>query len=219
VWLLGLSLWLLGHSVHAQLGAALAPEARWRSDDPDLVRPGLHATPAAALAEGATVLHVEQVDVDDTYESLVMQVAPRADPSPMNFHSGTVLLVHMPRGWHGEVLVREDLQWRQRESVIAGWSVVRDRGRRELILRFVHSSGAENYSGHGHHLFRQDQRQRVRRVAGMVRLDACVAEHDDETGDVPWYIPDSQGNARRPVPRWCRARAQTDWRPPPHPDM
>lgn len=216
-WALALTLWSLGRTAQAQDGAWFVA-SRVRADDPDLVRAGLHPVPSAALAEGAQVLHTATVEVDDAHEALVMQVSPREDPSPMNVHSGTVLLLREPCGWRATVLMREEPEPRSDSSVGDGWRVVLERGHRVLVLRHVLTTPCENASGHGHHTYRQDRALRVYLAAGEVRWFECMSQYDDEDGTIPWHVPDPHGgNARRPAPRWCRAPALTEWRPPPPP--
>lgn len=180
------------------------------------MRAGYHLAPTAALAEGASVLQASAVEVDETHEALVMEVSPREDPSPMNFNSGTVLLIHGPRGWRATVLMREEPEPMDDASVGDGWRVVLDRGHRVLVLRHLLTARCENESGHGHHGFRQSRALRVRLVDGEPRWSECMSQDDDEEGAIPWHVPAPRyDNARGPAPRWCRAPAITEWRPPP----
>lgn len=219
-WALVLTAWLLGRTARAQDVDDLRPAedpfalvARHRDDDPDLVRPGVHPTPAAALAPGVRVLHVAAVDLDVRHEGLVMAVAPQEDPSPENDRPGTVLAVRDARGWRATVLFRELPPDPIGVTAIVddGWDVVILRGRRALVLRHTTSDLFENASGLGHH-FHRVHRATLLRWADGVRFALCEREDDDEQGVGPWHAPGIEGRSRRPAPAWCRARATTSWR-------
>lgn len=223
-WALVLTAWLLGRTARAQEVDDLRPAEnpfalvmRHRHDDPDLVRAGIHPTPAAALAPGAQVLQFAAVDLDARHEGLVMAVAPQEDPSPENDRPGTVLAVRDARGWRATVLFRESPQDPAGVSSISdvGWDVVTLHGRRALVLRHTTNDLCENSSGGGHH-FIHVQRATLLRWTDGVRFTLCAREEDEEIGAGAWHTPDPEGgSARRPAPAWCRARATASWRADP----
>lgn len=76
-------------------------------EDPDLVRAGVFATLAEALAEGATMVSHGEADVDgDGRVDRMLVVTPRRDPYPFNQASGLVLARSLAGGWRVTVVAR-----------------------------------------------------------------------------------------------------------------
>lgn len=191
-WPLALALWMAGHAAWAQLlvmADALVERGRWRPDDPDIVRAGDHATLTDALAPGARVLRQEPVDVDDPVTALALEIAPREDPAPQNENRAVVLAVHDAQGWQATVVARAPPPppWSEEDAAEPPvWRVLREGGRRRLVLLFRDMSHCENGSGHGHHGLRQDAAVRLTVRGAEVRADGhCTQGYDDEDGAIP----------------------------------
>lgn len=196
-----LAVWLLTHAASAQslagtvpLGVALRwadvsmPSPRWRFDDPDLLRPGVPVAISEALAEGATVTVAASVDLDrDGRDEVLLQVAPRADPSPENTHPGLVLLHRTAGAWRARVLAR-GAPWYDPGDIYVtapatpfGWSVVQDGARRRLVIGYVTPITGENLSGHGHNAWNHYAALRIELIAGEPRVDGFCARNDYPT--------------------------------------
>ena len=124
---------------------------------------------------------------------MLLQVAPRADPSPENTHPGLVLLHPVGGQWFTQVLARGAPWYGDgdfRDTAPAqpfAWSVVRDGARRRLVIGYVTSVTDENPSGHGHGSWPLYAALRIALVAGEPRVDGlCDRDEYPDPGNHVW---------------------------------
>lgn len=147
-------------SLHQVLGARFRHEggARWRDDDPDLIRGGSFARWDEALSEGAYADRTWSYDLDgDGVEERVARVWPRRDPAPQNERPGFVLFRREPAGWRARVLYRPSHTTPNDydQTVTPSATLTRRRvgGQSRLFFTVEIMVVEENPSGHGHGSF------------------------------------------------------------------
>ncbi len=192
-------------------------DARWRDDDPDLVRAGVAAQWRDAVAEGATIDQVQVIDLDgDGVDEAVARVTPSRDPSPQNEHAGFVVFHRDDGAWRASVLFRPHTDPDPEERRQAPTATLsfhgRGRGLRAVLTVEVRVV-SENPSGHGHGEFPERLMLRLAwRPERVVTEGLCAygytgpwrgARVVDDREPVGHYLADA------PVPAWCRAEART----------
>lgn len=202
-WLFGLIVWSASHATSAQqarrrrlqealLGASVATAVRWRTDDPDLVRRGLHPSAAAALAEGAQVVRSADADLDgDGVDETIVEVAPRVDPAPFNTATGLVVMHRRPGGWEPQVVARPTADAYRREPAFhlaaIGWRLFVEGRRQTLVLAYDLMTLVET-GEHGHTDRHETILARVRFGSeGLEEDGVCMSATVSDIADEPWH--------------------------------
>lgn len=188
--------------------------ARWRDDDPDLLRAGVFAGWRDAVAANATIDQVRVLDLDgDGVDEAVARVTPSLDPAPQNERAGFVVFRRDDGGWRAAVLFRPhtdpDPEERRQAPTATLSFIGRGRGLRAVLTVEVRVV-SENPSGHGHGEFPDRLMLRLAwRPAGVVTEGLCQYSYTGpwNGGRVHYDRVEGRYLADAPVPAWCRVEA------------